>query len=107
MLEILWPGQAQYLCLDELTLTPSALHLRVSVTAPSACCPVCQRESTHVHSHYLRSLWDLPVACLAVHLHLRVRRFFCDARDCPRRTFVERLAALMQPYAHRTTRLAA
>jgi len=37
---------------------------------------------------------------------LTVRRFFCDAAPCPRRTFAERLSPFLAPYARRTHRLA-
>jgi transposase len=36
---------------------------------------------------------------------LKVRRFVCDARSCPRRTFAEPFAQLTCPYARFTTRL--
>ncbi|MEV0177243.1 hypothetical protein AB0I00_39865 [Streptomyces sp. NPDC050803] len=36
---------------------------------------------------------------------LKVRRFVCDARTCPRRTFVESFAWLTCPYSRFTTRL--
>jgi transposase len=103
MLDILWPDLDQYLSLDELSYSASDISLHIATTAPNASCPVCQLPSTNVHSHYQRSLCDLPVAGLAVRIQLRVRRFFCCADDCPRRIFVERLSALTRPYAHRTT----
>ncbi len=63
MLDILWPAQDQYLALDEVIATAADLKLCISATAPSAACPVCQVPSTHRHSHYQRSLFDLPIAC--------------------------------------------
>jgi transposase len=36
---------------------------------------------------------------------LEVRRFFCKAVDCPRKTFSERLPELTKPYARQTNRL--
>ena len=38
-------------------------------------------------------------------LILHVRKFFCTNRDCPRKIFVERLTAFLQPWARLTTRL--
>ncbi len=38
-------------------------------------------------------------------LLLWTRRFFCDAPDCVRRIFTERLPGVAIPYAHRTDRL--
>ncbi len=94
MLDILWPDLDQCLSLDELSYSASDISLHITTTAPNANRPVCQLPSTNVHSHYQRSLGDLPVAGLAARIQLRVRRFFCYASDCPRRIFVERLSAL-------------
>ena len=38
-------------------------------------------------------------------LILHVRKFFCANRDCPRKIFVERLTAFLEPWARVTTRL--
>ncbi len=35
-------------------------------------------------------------------IRLRVRRFFCDAADCPARTFAEQVTGLTSPYARQT-----
>lgn len=105
MLDVLWTDQDQGLSLDEITATASDLNLLISATAPTACCPLCQLPSDRIHSHYHRSLADVPLACHTVHIRLRVRRFFCDQLGCPRRIFVERLAELVSPYAHRTRRM--
>ena len=71
----------------------------------SAACPLCQRRSHHVHSHYERTLTDLPCADCSVVLHLRVRRFFCMNRRCPRRIFAERFPQLAAKHAQRTQRV--
>jgi hypothetical protein len=41
-----------------------------------------------------------------VRWQLVVRRFHCTNPECPRAIFGERLAAVVAPYARRTTRLA-
>src|SRR5207244_700213 len=41
-----------------------------------------------------------------VHLHLRVRKFFCDQPTCPCQIFTERLPTVAAPWARRTLRLA-
>ena len=39
-------------------------------------------------------------------LQLRVRKWFCRNRSCPRRIFTERLPTVAAPWARRTLRLA-
>ena len=70
---------------------PAAVAVILSTTAPTACCPLCQRDSARVHSRYFRALWDLPLTGRPVRRHLQVRRFFCRAPDCPRAIFTERV----------------
>lgn len=82
------------------------LAVLLATTAPASTCPVCQLDSARVHSRYRRTLLDLPLAVRPVRLQLQVRRFFCSTSDCPRYIFAERVPALAQPYAHRTSRMA-
>jgi transposase len=80
----------------------------VAVTvAPQAACPVCGALSSRVHSCYTRSFADLPCLRIPVHLNLHTRRFFCDAPECPRKIFTERLPEVAAPSARRTVRLIA
>jgi transposase len=72
-------------------------------TAP--CCPLCGTTSSRIHSHYSRQLADVPCAQRRVRLILRVRKFFCDVKTCPRKIFTERLAPFIQPWARMTARL--
>lgn len=69
-------------------------------------CPSCHHLAERIHSHYWRSVVDLPWAALLVHLHLHVRKFFCDNPACPRKIFTERLPNVVAPSAKRTLRLA-
>ena len=82
-------------------------HVIVSVrsTAPTSRCPVCAAPSESIHSHYLRTVADLPCAGQLVVLKLTVRRFFCRNASCPRTIFTERLPDLVQPWAQMTNRL--
>jgi transposase len=66
---------------------------------------MCQEPSKRVHSHYQRTLQDLPWGHLRVQLRLLVHRFFCDNPCCIRKIFTERLDDLAEPYARRTNRL--
>lgn len=82
------------------------MHLTVCSVQSESVCPICQQKSGRVHSHYYRTLADLPCTDLRVTLTLQVRRFFCDHSGCPRRIFTERLPGIVAPWARRTSRLA-
>ncbi len=94
--------------LDEITVAPDghSLTLHMSATSAEARCPLCSQPASRTHSHYQRTLADLPWAHVPVHIDLHVRRFFCTAPDCPRRIFTERLPTVANPWARRTRRLA-
>ncbi len=85
----------------------ATLHLAVAATRRWARCPLCRCRSKRLHSHYERTLADLPCAGARVLMHLRVRRFACRVRRCRRKIFAERLPDLVAPFARRTARLAA
>jgi transposase len=70
-----------------------------------ACCPRCAEPSTLVHSHYTRTLQDLPWSPLRVQLYLQVCRFFCQNPACPRKIFTEPLTGFAERSARCTTRL--
>lgn len=83
----------------------ATLFVDAHTTRPRQRCPACSHLSARVHSRYLRLVHDLPTADRPVRLLLRVRRFFCDDVACPKRTFAERLPALVPYRARRTPRL--
>lgn len=87
-----------------LLLEEDGLTILASSAATGAACPRCGRRSDRVHSHYVRTLADLPWATLAVRLRVQVRKFFCDNATCPRRIFAERLTGVAQACARRTDR---
>ncbi len=70
-----------------------------------AACPLCQHRTRRVHSHYQRTLADLPCADYSIVLQVQVRRFFCTNKRCARRIFAERLPLLTKTHAQRTNRL--
>lgn len=80
----------------------------VSVTSinQKGVCPHCQTASERIHSSYGRQPADLPFAGFAVRLDMTIPRFFCDNQDCEAKTFAERMPDFIEPYAHRTNRLA-
>jgi len=78
------------------------LVLTCARVTPSALCPVCGTAAHRIHSHYQRTIWDLPVQNVQVLLQLHVRKFYCDRSDCPRRIFTERLPQITSPHGRFT-----
>jgi transposase len=92
--------------LDDLLVTPDVAVALIASTAPTADCPRCGTTSRRLHSHYRRTVADLPCQDRMVALRLVVRRFRCALPDCPQAIFCERLAGLLETHARSTTRLA-
>jgi transposase len=90
----------------QVDTTAAQITLRVHSTQASAPCPVCITPAQRIHSHYERTLADLPWAAYRVCLQLRVRKWFCRNRTCQRRIFTERLPTVTAPWARRTLRRA-
>jgi transposase len=86
--------------------TATQITLRVRSTQATAPCPLCTTPAHHIHSHYERTLADLPWAQYRLHLQLWVRKWFCRNPRCSRRIFTERLPTVAAPWARRTLRLA-
>jgi transposase len=93
-----------HLRLEQIEMTPSTLILSLAVETSEAACPLCQHLSHRVHSHYTRTLADLPCATKALRLLVLVRRFFCENEACARKIFAARLPELTSVCARRTTR---
>ena len=106
MLEPLLLPSGALLRLGAAELLPERVTIDIHTIASSALCPGCQCEASRVHSHYQRTLADLPLAHIPVQIHLHVRRFFCDNTTCTRKTFSEPVPGLALRCARRTTRLA-
>jgi transposase len=90
--------------LDQIEIAQQTLLLSLTMETSEAACPLCQQISHRVHSHYARTLQDLPCAGKALRLQVLVRRFFCENEECARKIFAERLPDLTAVYARRTTR---
>src|SRR5690242_1668249 len=97
-------GLPAHLRMEQVEVTSQMLILSLAVDTSQAACPLCQHEAHRVHSHYTRTLQDLPCAGKALRLVVLVRRFFCENQACARKIFAERLPELTSVYARRTTR---
>jgi len=106
--QLLLPSQTD-LHLDRAVADEQSHTLILEVTSiqEEAACPNCATAAPRVHSHYARTLVDLPWADVAVRVQLHVRKCFCPTATCPRRIFCERVPLVANPWARRTTRLAA
>jgi len=85
---------------DQLKLITAS----ATTTASEAACPLCHQASQRVHSHYHRTLTDLPCCGRRVKWIVQVRRFRCLNPSCKRKLFTERLPTCAPAYARRTVR---
>ena len=92
--------------INEIELKSDLLRIEINSTQMTANCPDCHWQSQRIHSRYQRRIADLAWADKQVVLHWNARRFFCDAVQCSRKTFVERRSDIVKPYGRRTDRLA-
>jgi len=91
--------------LEDVVIDAGSVSLALASTSLPIACPVCGQKTVSLHSHYWRTVADLPWSGRRVRLLLEVRKFRCPQRECPRRIFTERLPDLVEPYARKTTRL--
>ena len=94
-----------------LTVESTAEDERVIVVSARAraqerACPLCERNSSRVHSSYISTASDLPCAGKKVELRLVARRFVCSTAFCRRQIFAERFdEAVLAERSRRTSRL--
>ncbi|MEZ0069293.1 transposase [Streptacidiphilus sp. MAP12-20] len=91
--------------IEEVTVSGGAVELVARTTTREAACPGCGTVSGRVHGGYRRRLADLAVAGRQVVIYLAVQRFVCPEPECGRRTFVEQVDGLTEPFARRTSSL--
>src|SRR5438128_1475399 len=91
------------LIIEQVSVT-NVVTISVRAASPTASCPCCGSICQRVHSHYTRTLRDLPASGRPVHLLMQVRRFFCED-TCVRKIFAERFPSLPLPRAKITLRL--
>lgn len=69
------------------------------------CCPTCNIPSRSLHSHYQRTVADLPWHGITVRMQLKTRNFRCRNKICRQKIFCERLPQVVEHYARRSCRL--
>ena len=91
---------------EQVCETAEAIVVTAHPLADGALCPRCGTSSFRVHSRYYRKISDLPCSARRLVLHVSARRFFCVAKECHQKIFVERFGNdVIRPMARRTTRL--
>ena len=105
LLQHLLPSQTD-IALNHWNLNAATgqIVVHLSSTQSVAQCPLCRCASHRVHSHYERTLKDLPLAQFTLVILLAVSKFFCLNDSCQRRIFSERLPTVVAPWARRTAR---
>jgi hypothetical protein len=73
--------------IDQIQEAEASLTITVIATYPTACCPLCVELSSSIHSHYRRTVADVPCGGRQVQLLLTVRTFFCRNFLCERKVF--------------------
>ena len=79
---------------EEVAVAAGLLLVMARARAPEAACPKCGTVLGRVHSRYSRRLADAAIGGRQVEILLAVRRFFCPAPGCRRRTFAEQVDGL-------------
>jgi hypothetical protein len=105
-LGVLLPHLAGVIVEEVAVAAGLAMILLARARAPEAACTRCGTVSGRVHSRYSRRLADAAVGGCRVEIVLAVRRFFCLADCCKRRTFAEQVEGLTVRYARKTPLLA-
>lgn len=91
--------------LEDAAIDADTVSLTLASTSVPVACPVCGENTSRLHSHYGRTVADLPWGGRRGQLSLKVRKFRCPQEWCPRRVFTERLPDLVRSYARKTVRL--
>lgn len=94
----------EHLQILEMEVRDEAIVVHATTTSKGALCPLCQHSSERIHSHYVRTLADLPCSGLPVRWSIQVRRYKCLNTSCARKIFVERLHPGAPAYARRWLR---
>jgi transposase len=103
--ELLLPDEGE-LRMESCRLEDGVVVIRATARQVTANCRQCGTPSWRVHSHYQRTLADLPCTAFPLRLDWIVRRFFCDNSECQQVTFTEQIPDVAARYARKTKRLA-
>ncbi|WP_443612858.1 ISL3 family transposase [Actinoallomurus purpureus] len=95
------------LIIDDVTDDGELIRVRARSREMPVPCPGCGVGTAHVHAWCERTVADVPVDGRQVVVNVRLRRLVCRDWRCPRRTFREQVAGVLERHQRRTVRLAA
>ncbi|MFF3584648.1 transposase family protein [Streptomyces mirabilis] len=101
--DVLIPGIA--VRVERVSDSSGALAVDAVSTGRPGQCPDCRKQARRVHSSHQRSLDERPLGSRRVVVRLRVRRYFCDRKQCSRKTFVEQVPGLTEWHRRSSTGL--
>lgn len=90
---------------DSFISEPNIITVVVHSRQKQARCPNCNESSKSLHSHYRRTVADLPWHDIAVKMQLNTRKFRCRNGLCRQQIFCERLPQVVEHYARKSCRL--
>ena len=97
-------GLDEFVVVDVSRVEGATVRVVIETLAREGACPECGTLSARVKDRPLRRIKDLRASGQRVELWWRKRRLVCLPATCPRRSFLERTAAI-PPRSRLTTRL--
>lgn len=76
--------------INEVGIVENNSAIEIMSSKKSCRCPICNTQSSKVHSHYNRFLFDLSIVDKSLSMYLTSRKFFCTNESCYRNIFTER-----------------
>lgn len=76
---------------SKLEETDRTINITMRMKSKKATCPICQKESTALHSTYKRELDDTPFHNKNVRLNVTAHLFYCENQECSERMFAQDL----------------
>jgi transposase len=98
-------GGMPWLNIKGIKVGQEYIEIEAQSVQKESACPCCGVLSSSIHSHYGRTLLDLPWGEYGVRVHLLVRRFRCSEKTCERKVFTERFTMWIHSYARRMVRV--
>ncbi|MFI1584497.1 ISL3 family transposase [Embleya sp. NPDC020630] len=95
------------LVVEEVANEGDVIRVRARTPGGPVDCPDCGGRTGRVHAFHERTVTDVPVDARRVVVSARLRRLVCPASACPRITFREQVAGVLERCQRRTVRLLA